>query len=119
MNFTMNYRNPDGSFETTWTTIKLSYVAVSTAFEKFDSISGQYVWAGSFTMAAPFTNGIPGPTIVNSIWENIPGAADSDGTCGYVDEVTPYYDIDCTAGAGFGTEKFLTHLYIMGFHFNP
>lgn len=30
MNFTMNYNNPDGSFATTWTTIKLSWVAIST-----------------------------------------------------------------------------------------
>ena len=120
MNFTMNYNNPDGSFATTWTTIKLSYVAVSTAFEKFDTISGQYVWAGSFTMAAPFTNGIPQATIANSIWENIPAAADIDSTCGYVDGATPYYDLACTAGGlGAGTEEFLTHLYIMGFQFNP
>ena len=117
MNFTMNYNNPDGSFATTWTTIKLSWVAVSTAFEKYNTIAGQYVWAGSVSMLAPFTSGIPGPVIPNSIWENIPAAAANDDTCGYVDGPTPYFDLTC--GAANVNERFLTHLYIMGFQFNP
>lgn len=116
MNFTMNYNNPAGTVVTTWTTIKLSWVAISTAFEKFDTQSGQYVWAGSVSMVAPFTNGIPGPVIPNSIWENYPAAADGDNTCGYVDGSTPYFDLNCNLG---GTERFLTHLYIMGFQFDP
>lgn len=32
MNFTMNYNSPDGAIATTWTNIKLSWVAVSTQF---------------------------------------------------------------------------------------
>ena len=93
----MNYNNPDGSFATTWTNLKLSWVAVSTQFEKFNN-DGQYVWAGSVGMTAPFTNNIPGPVITNSLWGAIPAAAFADAVCGYVDGPTPYFDVDCDAG---------------------
>jgi hypothetical protein len=52
----------------------------------------------------------------------VPVAADTDTTCGFVDGQVPYYDIDCTGAAGTlpaDTERFMTHLYIMGFQFNP
>lgn len=69
MNFTMNYNNPTGSFQTTWSSIKLSWVAVSTSFQTVTGSGlGNYIWAGSVGMAAPFTNGIRGPIIPNSLW---------------------------------------------------
>ena len=49
-------------------------------------------------MTAPFTNGIPGPVIPNSVWSNYPPSADGDQTCGYVDGEIPYYDLDCNLG---------------------
>ena len=104
MNFTMNYNNPDGSVATTWTNIKLSWVAVSTLFEKYQT-TGQYVWAGSVGMTAPFASNIAGAVIPNSLWDNVPdaavgtlnggsaGAGAADAACGYIDGATPYFDV--------------------------
>jgi len=121
MNFTMNYNNPTGTFATTWSSIKLSWLAVSTSFETvYGNPYGNYLWAGSVGMAAPFTNNIAGPVMTNSIWSQIPDSfnddAGADNRCGYINTSPPYYDLDCPNTVN---EKFVLHTYIMGFQFNP
>ena len=121
MNFTMNYNNPTGTFSTTWSSIKLSWLAVSTSFETvYGNPYGNYVWAGSVGMAAPFTNGIAGPVMTNSIWSQVPDAFHTagDNRCGYINTSPPYYDLHCPTGTDT-SNKFILHTYIMGFQFNP
>lgn len=93
MNFTMSYANPDGSFQTTWSSIKLSWVAISTLFEKVNdlNVGGQYVWAGSVGLSNP-TSGTAGAVIANSIWRD---TQDQLNTCGYTDAAVPYFDMWC------------------------
>lgn len=120
MNITMVYTNPTGTFQTTWSRIKLSWVAISTAFPTIVGAGGSYAWAGSVGMSYPFTNGISGPVMVNSLWAQQTAAMAGDAPCGYVNPTTagglPAFDMGC---AGFNSAKFVTHLYIMGFQFNP
>ena len=114
MNVTINYASPDGSFQTTWTKVKLSWVAVSTGIQTMSVVGGSYVWAGSVGMAAPFTNGLSGPVIPNSLWYQ--QSTTSDVQCGYINSSPPFFDVDCN---GNTNARFVTHLYIMGFQFNP
>ena len=114
MNITLSYNNPAGTFQTTWTRIKLSWVAVSTVMQTVNAIGGSYIWAGSVGMSAPFTNGLSGAVIPNSLWydnQNLGGAA-----CGYINTSPPVFDTNC---AGNTNARFITHLYIMGFQFDP
>eukprot|EP00178_Gracilaria_changii_P015997 TRINITY_DN4503_c0_g2_i1.p1 TRINITY_DN4503_c0_g2~~TRINITY_DN4503_c0_g2_i1.p1 ORF type:complete len:154 (-),score=9.28 TRINITY_DN4503_c0_g2_i1:158-619(-) len=121
MNFTMNYNNANGTFQTTWSSIKLSWLAVSTSFETvYGNPYGNYVWAGSVAMRTPFTNNIAGPVMTNSIWSQVPDIFNDDTPndlrCGYINTSPPYYDLDCPNTAN---ERFVLHTYIMGFQFNP
>lgn len=117
MNFTMNYNNPTGSFQTTWSSVKLSWVAVSTGFQTVTgSGQGNYIWAGSVGVASPFTNGISGPVIPNSIWGAQTTAMATTAECGYINTSPPAFDVTCF---GATNPRFLTHLYIMGFQFDP
>jgi hypothetical protein len=68
MNVSLVFTSPNGTFQTTWTKVTLSWVAVSTAFQSMSSTGGSYVWAGSVGISYPFTNGISGPVIPNSLW---------------------------------------------------
>jgi len=112
MNVTLNYNSPDGSFQTTWTKIKLSWVAVSTAVQTTSTAGGNYIWAGSASVTAPF-NGLSQAVIPNSLWYQI-GA--TNPLCGYVNTSPPYFNVVCSNNPN---AKFVTHLYIMGFQFNP
>lgn len=111
MNVTLNYNSPDGTFQTTWTRVKLSWVAVSTAVKTSALAGGSYIWAGSVGLSAPFNNGLTGAAIPNSLWYQV-----SNDLCGYVNTSPPYFSVTCT---GYSNVKFLTHLYIMGFQFDP
>jgi hypothetical protein len=72
MNFTMNYNSPDASITTTWTTVKLSWVAISNLFESYDlsgiAGNGLFSWAGSVGITDPSSFALSGPVIANSIW---------------------------------------------------
>jgi len=116
MNITMSYSSPDGNFQTMWSSIKLSYVLVSTAIQTVTFTGGSYVWAGSVGLYAPFNNGIPGPVMYDSLWQSTSVGADTSSACGYVNAYPPYFDINC---AGSPNAEFVTHLYIMGFQFDP
>lgn len=114
MNFTMDYTSFEGDFTSTWSSIKLSWVAVSTAFETTDVGSGlgSYIWAGS--VGTSTISGIGGAVMANSLWSNLPDITDSQ--CGYINTSPPYFDTNCAAAAA---PAFITHLYIMGFKFSP
>jgi len=117
MNFTMsyNFQNCTIGCQTTWTKIKLSWVAVSTSFEVIDSVTGlgNYIWASSIGLSAPFT-GLPTAQFPNNLFRTDP----STTTCGYMNTSPPQFDVTCTA-ATFPNARFITHYYIMGFQFNP
>lgn len=114
MNLTLSYSNPAGTFQTTWTKIKLSWVAVSTGMQTVNAIGGSYIWAGSVGMAAPFTNGLSGAVIPNSLWYDNTNLVNS--ACGYINTSPPVFDTNCD---GNPRARFATHLYIMGFQFDP
>ena len=114
MSFTMSYKNTNGLITTVWTSIKLSWVAVSTAFETVNSPFGSYLWAGS--VGTSTITGQTGPIMSNSLWSNIPNTVGVTTECGYINASPPYFDTFC---ASHPKAKFLTHLYIMGFKFNP
>ncbi len=114
MNVTLSYANPDGSFQTTWTKVKLSWVAVSTAMQTMDVLGGSYVWAGSVGLQAPFNNGLAAAMIPNSLWYQV--SATADARCGYINTSPPFFDVACNGNAN---ARFVTHLYIMGFQFDP
>ncbi len=113
MNITLSYTNPAGTFQTTWTKVKLSWVAVSTAMQTVNAFGGSYVWAGSVGMGAPFTNGLSGAVIPNSLWYENPSLATD--ACGYINTSPPVFDTDCVNA----NARFITHFYIMGFQFDP
>jgi hypothetical protein len=79
-----------------------------------NAIGGSYVWAGSVGIAAPFTNGLSGAVIPNSLWYQYPGS--NNDACGYINTSPPVFDIDC---GGNANSRFMTHFYIMGFQFDP
>ena len=61
MNFTMNYlyNNAGINFQTSWTNIKLSWLAVSTGFQTIvanNPLGGSYIWAGTVGLYAPFSS---------------------------------------------------------------
>ena len=120
MNITLVYANPTGTFQTTWSRIKLSWVAISTAFPTVVGAGGSYAWAGSVGMSYPFTSGIAGPVMPNSIWGQLTAGMLLDAQCGYVNPTSagglPAFDMTCLNAAD---PVFVTHLYIMGFQFNP
>ena len=117
MNFTMSYSNPNSTFVTTWSSIKLSWVAVSTGFQSVTgSGQGNYIWAGSVGMSTPFTNGISGPIIPNSLWGQRTPAHATTEECGYLNTSPPAFDVECNTHPN---ARFITHLYIMGFQFDP
>lgn len=115
MNITLSYTNPAGTFQTTWTKVKLSWVAVSTAMQTVNAVGGSYVWAGSVGIGAPFTNGLSGAVIPNSLWYDNLNL--TDDACGYINTSPPVFDTNC--GAGTLNARFMTHYYIMGFQFDP
>lgn len=72
-------------------------------------------------MSAPFTNGITGAIIPNSVWSQLtPNMISTGGArtpeCGYINTSPPAFDVDCSGAAD---PRFVTHLYVMGFQFNP
>ncbi len=118
MNFTMNYLyNTNGiNFKTTWTRVRLNWLAVSTSFQTITgSGRGNYIWAGSVGLSAPFS-GLAGPVMTNSIFANQPASMLADPECGYTNISPPVFDLSCVGAAN---PRFLTHLYIMGLQFNP
>jgi hypothetical protein len=119
MNFTMDYNNPTGTFTTTWSTIKLSWIAISTSFETVNAQSyGNYLWAGSVGITSP--SGVSESQILNSVWNRVPVSATTDARCGYINTSPPYFDLYCGPPVvGGNSPVFVTHLYIMGFKFNP
>lgn len=80
-----------------------------------NAIGGSYIWAGSVGLSAPFTNGLAGPVIPNSLWYD--NQALTGDACGYINTSPPVFDTNC--GANSGSARFMTHLYIMGFQFDP
>ena len=118
MSFTMNYANPDGSFQSTWSRVKLSWVAVSTSFETVDGQAfGNYIWATSIGLSkTAFSNHVTQAQMVNSPFSRQTAAMSGDAGCGYINTSPPAFDTACPGGNDY---RFMTHLYIMGFKFNP
>jgi hypothetical protein len=116
MNVSLVFTSPNGTFQTTWTKVTLSWVAVSTGFQTINGNGGSYVWAGSVGISAPFTNGISGPIIPNSLWSAQTAAQATTPECGYINSSPPVFDLGCS---GFPAASFVTHFYIMGFQFDP
>ena len=120
MNFTMNYlyNNNGINFQTSWTSIRLSWLAVSTGFETVvanNPQGGTYIWAGSVGLYAPF-NDVSGAIMSNSPFVPQTTAMTTSPACGFVNASPGYFDVTC---AGQTNARFLTHTYIMGFQFNP
>lgn len=120
MNFTMNYlyNNNGINFQTSWTSIKLSWLAVSTGFETVvenNPQGGSYIWAGSVGLYAPF-NDVSGAIMSNSPFVPQTAAMAASPACGFVNASPGYFDLTCF---GQTNARFLTHTYIMGFQFNP
>lgn len=120
MNFTMNYlyNNAGINFQTSWTKVQLSWIAVSTGFETVVSnnpTGGNYIWATSIGLYAPFS-GVTGPLLTNSPFVTQTAAMTANANCGYINASPGYFDTTC---AGQTNARFLTHTYIMGFQFNP
>jgi hypothetical protein len=116
MNVTMSYSSPDGNYQTLWRRIRLSYVLVSNAIQTITPFGGNYVWAGSVGLYAPFNNGLSGPVMPSYLWFSPTPGTDSTMECGYMNKSPPHFDTNC---AGSPNPKFVTHLYIMGFQFDP
>lgn len=120
MNFTMNYlyNNNGINFQTTWSSIKLSWLAVSTLFETVvpgDPLGGSYIWAGTVGLFPPFTD-VSGAIMANSPWITQNAAMVASAACGFVNSSPGFFDMTC---AGAADPVFVTHTYIMGFQFNP
>lgn len=115
MNFTMLYTF--NNIKTSWSKIKLSWLAVSTSFLTTNTATkmGQYIWAGSVGLSAPFS-GLSGPVMTNSIFATQTAAMIASPECGYLNTSPPTFDVTCT---NFVNARFITHLYVMGFQFNP
>ena len=68
MNFTMNYLYNDGTinYQTTWSRVKLSWLAVSTSFQTIGATEGNYIWAGSVGVHNP--SGGPSSYLTNGVF---------------------------------------------------
>lgn len=119
LNFTMNYlyNNKGINFQTSWSSIKLSWLAVSTLFETVvpsDPLGGSYIWATSVGLYPPFSDAT-GAILSNSPFITQPTAAGTSAACGFINSSPGYFDTVCSGS----TASFETHTYIMGFQFNP
>jgi hypothetical protein len=116
MNFSLSYSNPTNTFQTTWSKITLSWIAVSTAFQTTVANSnGNYVWATTVGLSAPFS-GLEGAILSNSVFGVQTATMLADAQCGYLNTGPPKFDITC---AGSPNARFITHAYVSGFQFNP
>ena len=120
MNFTMNYNynNAAVNFQTSWTNIKLSWLAVSTGFQTVipnNPLGGSYIWAGTVGLYAPFS-GTSGALMTNSPFVFQTDEMTASAECGFINNSPGYFDLTC---ANQANARFLTHSYIMGFQFNP
>lgn len=120
MNVTMNYLyNSNGiNYQTSWTKVKLSWMASSTGFQTVvvdDPLGGNYIWAGSVGLSAPFTD-VSGAIMTNSPFIPQTGDMDNSPACGYINSSPGFFDLTCNT---FPNSRFVTHSYIMGFQFNP
>lgn len=120
MNFTMNYlyNNAAVNFQTSWTNIKLSWLAVSTGFQTVvpsNALGGSYIWAGTVGLYAPFS-GVSGAIMTNSPFVLQTPEMVATPECGFINDSPGRFDLTC---AGQDNARFLTHSYIMGFQFNP
>lgn len=113
----MNYLYNDGTINvlTTWSRVKLSWLAVSTSFETTGAIYGNYIWAGSVGISAPISS-TSSAYLTNSIFAFQTTDMQGDAQCGYINTSPPVYDLECF---DLPDARFLTHLYIMGFQFSP
>lgn len=121
LNFTMNYlfNNNGINFQTSWSSIKLSWLAVSTIFETVvssDPLGGSYIWAGSVGLYPPFTD-VSGAIMSNSPFISQNAAMEGNAACGFVNSSPGFFDMTCFGNEA--TQRFVTHTYIMGFQFNP
>ena len=124
MNFTMSYTQNAGgiNFVTTWTKVKLSWLAVSTNFyssitPQVENSLGNLVWAGTYGISDVTTTTTDSAILVNSVFSAQPGTQFADITCGYLNTSPPAFDLDC--GLARPNARFMVHPYIMGFRFNP
>jgi hypothetical protein len=120
MNFTMNYLYNNGAinFQTSWTNIRLSWLAVSTGFQTVvpnSALGGSYIWAGTVGLSAPFS-GTSGALMTNSPFVFQTPDMINSAECGFINSSPGYFDLTCS---GQANARFLTHSYIMGFQFNP
>ena len=117
MNFTMLYLYNDGTinYQTTWSRVKLSWLAVSTSFETTGPTEGNFIWAGTVGISAPIQE-ISQSYLTNAVFAFQTSKMQTDSQCGYINTSPPAYDLVCQ---GLTNSRFLTHLYIMGFQFNP
>ncbi len=112
------YNNNGINFQTSWTNIKLSWLAVSTGFQTVvanSAIGGSYIWAGTLGLFAPFS-GTSGALMTNSPFVFQTTEMATNAECGFINSSPGYFDVNC---AGQPNARFLTHSYIMGFQFNP
>jgi hypothetical protein len=99
MNFTMNYLYNNGAinFQTSWTNIRLSWLAVSTGFQTVvanSALGGSYIWAGTVGLFAPFS-GTSGALMTNSPFVfQTPDMAIS-AECGFINSSPGYFDLTC------------------------
>jgi hypothetical protein len=103
MNFTMNYlyNNNGINFQTTWSSIKLSWLAVSTLFETVvpgDPLGGSYIWAGTVGLFPPFTD-VSGAIMANSPWITQNAAMVASAACGFVNSSPGFFDMTCAGAA--------------------
>jgi hypothetical protein len=120
LNLTMNYlyNNNGINFQSSWSSIKLSWLAVSTLFETIvdsDPLGGSYIWAGTVGLYPPFS-GVSGAIMTNSPFIPQTTAMQADAKCGFINSSPGYFDLYCSGAAN---PVFETHAYIMGFQFNP
>ena len=100
MNFTMDYANPLGSFTSTWSSVKLSWVAVSTSFETVNGQQyGNYIWASSVGLTSTAYSAFTSTAqLVNSAFARQTTAMTTDTSCGYLNTSPPAFDTVCPGG---------------------
>ena len=78
---------------------------------------GNYIWAGTIGMtSSAYSNFATTAQMINSPFARQTAAMAGDLTCGYINTSPPAFDTSCPGG---NNVRFVTHLYIMGFRFNP